>query len=200
AMQARGVKLLAALDNGAPVVVSNSPLTMPGDFKGKTVRVYDKPTGEIIRTLGGAPSTITVSDVYPALQRGTVSAALGGLEGAYGLREYEVAKYLLDTNGAFGLDVNGYVMNLHALTSLPSDLQKVVLDSAYEAGKTTNAAMIKSHVEELKKMADQGMKVTVLKPGTPEYGAFREALKSLAKSQASQFPPALVHQVTDQVR
>jgi TRAP-type C4-dicarboxylate transport system substrate-binding protein len=200
AMQARGVKLLAALDNGGPVVASNAPMTSPSDFKGKTIRVYDKPTGEIIRQLGGAPSTITVSDVYPALQRGTVSAALGGLEGAYGLREYEVAKYLLDTNGLFGLDVNGYVMNLHALTSLPANLQKVVLDSAYEAGKVTNAAMIKSHQEELKKMAAHGMNVTVLKAGTPEYAAFKKALEPLAKSQEAQYPAALVHDVTAQTK
>jgi TRAP-type C4-dicarboxylate transport system substrate-binding protein len=200
AMQARGVKLLVALDNGAPVVVSNSPLTSPDDFKGKTVRVYDKPTGEIMKALGAAPSTITVSDVYPALQRGTVSAALGGLEGAYGLREYEVAKYLLDTNGVFGLDVNAYVMNLHALTSLPPDLQKVVLESAYEAGKVTNAAMIESHQEELRKMAEHGMKVTVLKEGTPQYRAFKTALEPLAKSQESQFPAALVRDVLTRTR
>lgn len=200
AMQARGVKLLAVLDNGGPVVASNAPMTSPEAFKGKTIRVYDKPTGEIIRELGGAPSTITVSDVYPALQRGTVSAALGGLEGAYGLREYEVAKYLLDTNGLFGLDVNGYVMNLHALTSLPADLQKVVLDSAYEAANVTNAAMIKSHQEELKKMAEHGMKVTVLKQGMPEYDAFKKALEPLAKSQQSKYPAALVRDVVSQTQ
>jgi len=195
AMQVRGVKLLAALDNGSPVIVSNAPLTMPSDLRGKTVRVYDKPTAELVKALGGAPSTITVSDVYAALQRGTVSAALGGLEGAFGLREYEVSKYLLDANGLFGLDVNGYVMNLHALKSLPPDLQKVVLSAATQAGKVTNAAMIKSHVKELGEMRQHGMQVTVLKPGTREYLAFRNALASLSKSQEPQYPASLVHDI-----
>ncbi|MGH7684478.1 MAG: TRAP transporter substrate-binding protein, partial [Vulcanimicrobiaceae bacterium] len=38
AMQGRGVKLLCALDNGAPVVTSNVSMTKADDFKGKTVR------------------------------------------------------------------------------------------------------------------------------------------------------------------
>jgi TRAP-type C4-dicarboxylate transport system substrate-binding protein len=194
-MRKRGVKLLVALDNGSPIVVSNTPLTSPSAFRGKTVRVYDKPTGEIIRTLGGAPSTITVSDVYPALQRGTVMAALGGLEGAIGLKEYEVSKYLLDPNGLFGLLINGYVMNLHSFENLPEDLRKVVIEAANEAGRTANEAMIHAFQVQLKEMESHGMKVTVLKPGTPSYKAFQKALAPLARQDEKRFPPGIVQAV-----
>jgi TRAP-type C4-dicarboxylate transport system substrate-binding protein len=55
----------------------------------------------------------------------------GGLEGAIGLKKYAVAKYLLATNGIFGLLMTGYAMNKAALDRLPPDLQKVVLDSGH---------------------------------------------------------------------
>src|SRR3984957_19541879 len=71
-MASHGVRPLAALYNGPVVVVSKTPMKSPDDFKGKTVRVFDRLTAEIVQSLRGAPSTIEVADVYPALQRGTV--------------------------------------------------------------------------------------------------------------------------------
>lgn len=199
-MAKHGVRLLAALYNGPVVVVSKIPMTSPDDFKGKTVRVFDRLTAEIVQSLRGAPSTIEVADVYPALQRGTVQAAIGGLEGAIGLKEYEVGKDLLATNGVFGILLTGYVMNKASLEALPQDLQKVVLDSAYEASRQATKAMIESYEKELGQMAEHGMAVTRLTPDSPAYKQFSEALAPLAKTQESRFPDTLVRQVLDAQR
>jgi TRAP-type C4-dicarboxylate transport system substrate-binding protein len=196
-MAHHGVRLLAALYNGPVVVVSKTPMKSPDDFKGKTVRVFDRLTAEIVQSLRGAPSTIEVADVYPALQRGTVQAAIGGLEGAIGLKEYEVGKYLLATNGEFGLLLTGYVMNQKSLEALPADLQKVVLDSAYNASRHATQAMIASYEKELGQMQEHGMTVTTLKPDMSEYKQFSDALAPLAKTQEQRFPDALIRQVLD---
>jgi TRAP-type C4-dicarboxylate transport system substrate-binding protein len=199
-MASHGVRLLAMLYNGPVVVVSRTPLKSPADFRGKSVRVFDRLTAETVRTLHGSPSTIEVAAVYPALQRGAVQAAIGGLEGAIGLKEYEVAKYLLATNGVFGLLLTGYVMNKQALDSLPPDLQKVVLDSGYAASKVACQAMIAAYTKELEQMHEHGMTVLKLEPQSDAYKAFTEALAPLAKIQESRFPPALVKQVIDAQR
>ena len=196
-MAKHGTRLLAALYNGPVVVVSKAPFKSPDDFKGRTVRVFDKLTAEIVQALHGAASTIEVADVYPALQRGTVQAAIGGLEGAIGLKEYEVGKYLLATNGQFGLLLTGYVMNKGALDALPPDLQKIVLDSAHKASRIATVAMIAAYDKELSQMQQHGMTVTKLEPGSTEYKSFSESLAPLAKTQESRFPPQLVHQVLD---
>jgi TRAP-type transport system periplasmic protein len=200
AMAQHGVRVLAVLYNGPVVVASRAPMDAPADFRGKTVRVFDRLTAQIVQTLGGAPSTIEVADVYPALERGTVQAAIGGLEGAIGLKEYEVAKYLLATNGLFGLLMTGYVMNKSALDALPPDLQKIVLDAGHEAGRQASAAMIDAYAKELDQMRQHGMQVTLLQPGTPAYQAFATALSPLAEAQKKQFPPALVQQISDAQR
>lgn len=196
-MANHGVRLLAALYNGPVVVVSKNPLKTADDFKGKTVRVFDRLTAEIVQSLRGAPSTIEVADVYPALQRGAVQAAIGGLEGAIGLKEYEVGKYLLATNGQFGLLLTGYVMNKKSLDNLPPDLQKILLDSAYKASRLATTAMIAAYDKELQQMEEHGMTVTKLEPNTPAYKSFSDALASLAKTQEARFPPELVRQVLD---
>jgi TRAP-type transport system periplasmic protein len=199
-MAKHGARLLAALYNGPVVVVSKAPFKTPGDFKGKTVRVFDKLTAEIVQALHGAASTIEVADVYPALQRGTVQAAIGGLEGAIGLKEYEVGKYLLATNGQFGLLLTGYVMNKGALNALPPDLQKIVLDSAHKASRIATKVMIAAYDKELSEMQQHGMTVTKLAPGSADYKSFTQSLAPLAKTQESRFPPQLVHQVLDAQR
>lgn len=199
-MASHGVRLLAALYNGPVVVVSRTPMKSPDDFKGKTVRVFDRLTAEIVQSLHGAPSTIEVADVYPALQRGTVQAAIGGLEGAIGLKEYEVGKYLLATNGEFGLLLTGYVMNRKSLEALPADLQKVVLDSGYAASRHATQAMIASYTKELGQMQEHGMTVTTLLPDTAEYKQFSDALAALAKTQEDRFPKELIRRVLDAQR
>lgn len=199
-MSKSGVRLLATLYNGPVVVVSNSPMGTPAAFKGKTVRVFDRLTAQIVQTLGGAPSTIGVADVYPALQRGTVKAAIGGLEGAIGLKEYEVGKDLLATNGLFGILMTGYVMNKASLDALPASLQKVVLDAGYEAGRKASRAMVAAYGQELQQMHQHGMTVIELQPRTAPYEAFKHALEPLSRKQQAKFQPALVRQIIDAQR
>lgn len=189
---------LAVLDNGPPMVVSRDKLAAPKDFAGKSIRVYDKASSEIIHTLGGAPSTLSVSDVYPALQRGTVQAAIGGIQGVVGLKEYEIAKYLLDGNGVWGVGMTMYVMNSASFDELPPDLQKVVMDAGKSAEQTAEAALLAYFTKGLATVREHGMQVTELKPGTPEYKAFSDALAPLEKAQAAKLPPELVKLVGDE--
>ena len=191
-LRKRGVALLSVLDNGPPMVVSRNVMDAPGAFKGKAVRTYDKASSQVMQTLGSSPSTMPVSDVYPALQRGTVEAAIGGIQGAIGLKEYEVAKYLLDSNGVFGVGVTLYVMNGTALSTLPPDLQQVVLQAGREAEEKANKAIVISFAEDLVEMRAHGVQVTMLQPGTPAYQAFTDALAPLAKEQQSRLPADLM--------
>lgn len=196
-LRTHGVVLLAVLDNGPPMVVSRARMTTPADFKGKVIRTYDKATSELIHTLGGAPSTMPVSDVYPALQRGTVQAAIGGIQGISGLKEYEVTKYLLNGNGAFGVGVTLYVMNAAALDALPPDLQKVVIKAGEDAERVANTAIIASFTQDVQLLRKHGMQVTELQPGTPAYQAFINALAPLAKAEEGHYPAALIRTMLD---
>jgi TRAP-type C4-dicarboxylate transport system substrate-binding protein len=186
------VRLLAVLDNGPPMLVTRQNVQMPSDVKGKSIRTYDKASSEVVHALGGAPSTMPVSDVYAALQRGTVQGAVGGIQGAIGLKEYEVAKYLLNGNGVWGVGVTVYVMNGAALSGLPADLQKVMLDAGHTAEVETNKAIFDFIGKSMSEMRSHGMTVTELQPGSAPYKAFSDALAPLASAQLKGMPPALL--------
>ena len=190
-LRKRSVVLLSALDNGPPMVASRDKITSPKDFKGKAVRVFDKGSAEVIHTLGGAPSTMPVSDVYEALQHGTVQAAIGGIQGITGLKEYEVAKYLLDGNGVWGVGTTIYVMNGTAFNSLPADLQQVVVKAGAIAEKTTNEAIFAYFQKARETLRSHGMVMTVLQPGTPTYREFAQTLEPLSKKQEENVPAEL---------
>ena len=190
-LRQRGVVLLSALDNGPPMIVSKAKIASPADLKGNAVRVFDKGSAQIIDTLGGAPSTMPVNEVYSALQHGTVQAAIGGIQGIAGLKEYEVAKYVLDGNGVWGVGTTLYVMNAAALKGLPADLQQVVVRAGASAEKTTNEAIFAFFAKARETLRDHGMEMTVLQPGTPAYATFAKALEPLLKSQEEKVPAEL---------
>jgi TRAP-type C4-dicarboxylate transport system substrate-binding protein len=190
-LRKRNVVLLSALDNGPPMVVSRDKITSPKDFHGKSVRVFDKGSAEIINALGGAPSTMSVSEVYSALQHGTVQAAIGGIQGITGLKEYEVAKYILDGNGVWGVGTTIYVMNGSALEGLPPDLRQIVVSAAASAEKTTNEAIFAFFKKARETLRSHGMEFTVLQPGTRSYNTFAEALEPLLRKQEAGVPADL---------
>jgi TRAP-type C4-dicarboxylate transport system substrate-binding protein len=79
-------------------VISRKPVRSPADFKGLKIRVYGAADTEFVRALGMEPVAITFAEVYTALERGTVDAAMTGSYPAFAVKLYEVAKYIIDVN------------------------------------------------------------------------------------------------------
>jgi len=72
------------------------------DWKGTKVRIYGAETAELTKALGGAPVNIPFGEVYTALQRGVVEAAITSATNAEPMKFFEVTKYLnyWNINGA----------------------------------------------------------------------------------------------------
>jgi TRAP-type transport system periplasmic protein len=79
-------------------IISRKPIRSPADFKGLKIRVYGAADTDFVRALGMEPVAITLAEVYTALERGTVDAALTGSYPAFAIKLYEVAKYIVDVN------------------------------------------------------------------------------------------------------
>lgn len=192
-LEGQGAIMLAALDIGPPVVVSNFKVRKPSDLKGHTIRVYSRGTAQIVQTLGGAPTTIGVGEVYTALQRGTVDGAIGGLGGAVGLKYYEVAKNMFSPMGVLGSLVNGYVMNKKKFDSLPPDLQKVIIASANDARNHAQSQLISIYSKQLKQVRKAGKDVHALKPQGEEWKQWHKAIEPLIKKGEGEYPKQLVN-------
>lgn len=190
--EAQGAVALAIFDIGPMIFSTTFPMQTPSQLAGKRIRAVSKGTAETLQALGASPVTMSVGDVYSALKLGTIDGAIGGLQGAYGLKHYEVARNVLATNGVIGTFIHGYVMNKRKFDSLPKDLQDILTTDALKVRNETQDALIKSYPEYLQKMEQGGAKVTRLKKGGPLWNQWTAKLAGLKKKDEQRYSPELV--------
>ena len=191
-LKAQGAIILSLFDIGPAVIAGDFKIRRPKDMKGHTIRVYSKGSAEVIQQLGGAPAKLGVGEVYTALQRHTVDAAMGGLGGAVGLKYYEVGKHVFAPMGAIGTLIHAYVMNKDKFNSLPPHLQKIILQSARDARNIDQQYLIDTYKSQLHIIKAYGDDLYVLKHGTKQWKAWTNALKPLAQKDEKSYPDALV--------
>jgi C4-dicarboxylate-binding protein DctP len=76
------------------------PIVTPADMKDKKVRVFGKTLGEFVKSVGGAPASISGSEQILAYQRGTVDAGMTGVTAVDARKLYQMMDYLTVTNHA----------------------------------------------------------------------------------------------------
>ena len=107
---------------------SKKPLRKLEDFKGLKTRVHSVALSSLVAGLGGEPLTIAFAETYTALERGTLDAAISGTKPGYGLRWYEVSKYLV---GPIAMRPHvALAINKNAWKRLPVDIQQILKEEA----------------------------------------------------------------------
>jgi TRAP-type transport system periplasmic protein len=187
-----GVQLLCLFDIGPTVIVSKTPIHDPADIRGKVVRSLSKGSAQVLQAVGASPIVLNVGDVYSALQRGTIDAAMNGIQGAVGLKYSEVSGYVFLPNGVMGTLVSGYAMNRKKLMSLPPELQNVVTSAAIEVRNAAQKQMITGYPGYLKELEKGGMKPFVLQRDSTEWKAWSDALDDFRKSVAKDYSPEVL--------
>lgn len=91
----RGLHGLTYFDAGArSFYMVHSPVTAPGDLRGKKVRVLPNDTSiAAVSAMGGSPTPIPWGELYTALQQGMVDGAENNIPSFWTSRHYEVAKH-----------------------------------------------------------------------------------------------------------
>jgi TRAP-type C4-dicarboxylate transport system substrate-binding protein len=113
---------------GPSSILTKKPVTKLADLSGLKIRVLASPFQlELIRRMGGNPIAMTLADVLPGLQQGTIDATLTTMTIYTTMKYYDVAKFVIDTQQPY---VNSIaMMSKKWMDTLPADLQKVVRDS-----------------------------------------------------------------------
>jgi TRAP-type transport system periplasmic protein len=107
---------------------SKRPLRKLEDFKGLKTRVHSVALSSLVAGLGGEPLTIAFAETYTALERGTLDAAISGTKPGYGLRWYEVSKYLV---GPISMRPHvALAINKNTWKRLPADIQAILKEEA----------------------------------------------------------------------
>jgi TRAP-type C4-dicarboxylate transport system substrate-binding protein len=113
-------------------LISTKPIRKIEDLKGLRVRTFGKISPKMFKDLGAVPVTMTVSESYEALQRGSVDAVYFSWTIMKIYKLHEVAKYLSDIN--FGANICYFTyINLDVWNSWPQNLKDLFNQVATEA-------------------------------------------------------------------
>lgn len=106
-------------------LITKHPIRTMADLKGYKIRVHNNELLGMMKAAGANPIFLPMAETYPALQRGVVDGAVSSLEGIYGNKLNEVAKYV--SNWPLGLGSYIWVANKQSWNALPRDLQEKTL-------------------------------------------------------------------------
>ena len=119
---------------GPSTIISKKELKRLADVKGMKIRVLASPFQlELIRRMDASPVAMTLADVLPGLQQGTIDGSLSSMTVYTTMQYHDAAKYVLETDQPY---INSIVvMSKRWLATLPPDLQKVIHDNGAKVSK-----------------------------------------------------------------
>lgn len=151
-----GMKGLAFWEIGfRSVTTKDRPIRTPDDLKGLRIRTTPNPAHvEAFKLLGAVPTPLPFTEVYLALETGTVDGQENPLGTIRAARFYEVQDHLTLSRHAYTVSI--VAMNQGKWDALSPDQQKIILDAAAEAQK---------HQRELNREIDQTAMKTIREAG-----------------------------------
>ena len=133
ALEPRGIKLLGYMENGIRHMTNNvRPIKSPADMKDLKIRVQtNKIHIEMIKALGASPTPMDLSELYSAMQQGTVDGQENPSAHIYTKRFFEVQKYASLTAHAYAPEP--VLISMITWKKLTPKQQKAVQDAANES-------------------------------------------------------------------
>src|SRR5215472_2660464 len=111
---------------GPAAFAMRAPFRTLADFRGKKIRVLASPfQTEQIARLGGTGVPLTLGDVLPALQQGTIDGTFSAIPVFTTLQYQGAAKYMTETGQAYIFSIA--MVSKRWFDGLPADLQGLVL-------------------------------------------------------------------------
>jgi len=165
---------------------TRTPVRHLADLKGKKIRVLASPMqNEQITRLGGTPVALTLGDVLPALQQGTIDGAVSTVPVFAAFNYYDAAKYMTETEHSYVFSVAE--ISKKWLESLPPDLQKIIIDEGAKMGEAITPWQFDFYDRGRKIWVDKGGELIKLPPD--EQAAMLEKLGSVGEDVSKARPP-----------
>ena len=151
------VKLLALFSFAGTALNTNEPITSLATLKGMKVAVSGRTMADVMTALGATPITLTPTEYFQGLQRGTVRAAAISMGAAEEFKLDEVTTHHLIV--PLGNAPGFVIMNKAAYAALPEALQKLLDQhsgaSLSEKMGVANDVFQRNAIEHIKSRAGQ---------------------------------------------
>lgn len=136
-------------------ILSRTPIRHVADIKGKKLRIFASDFQSVaLQRLGATPVAMSLGDVMPAIQQGTIDGTIAGIQVYNGMHFYDAAKYITMTHQpAIFLIAE---VNRKWYESLPKDLQELVDSDGAKAAIAMRPLAIDIVTRGLKGWTDHG--------------------------------------------
>lgn len=161
AMDKGKVHIVGIQRRGSRMLTAKKEIRTPDDLKGVKLRVPEIPDWVTVwKEMGALPTVVAWPEVFGALQTGVVDAQENPLYLIYTTKLYEVQSHVMLTAHVHACF--HWLMSDKVLSSLPKDLQEIVLNSAKEAAAYGDKITKEQEEDFKKKLAEKGMKVVAV--------------------------------------
>ncbi len=172
---------------GPSSILTRKPVKTLADMKGMKIRVLASPFQlELIRRMDMSPIAMTLADVLPGLQQGTIDGTLTTMT-IYTTMRYEGAGKTVVKNDQPYVNSIG-VMSKRWMDGLPPDLQKVVRDSGTKVTAEITPFVKEFFNEQIKVWGTRGGEIIDLPKA--EYDAMSQKISTIG-DDLSKSKPAL---------
>ena len=166
------------------VMFSKKAVKNIDDMKGMRIRVSGEGASKMVKAIGGHPTFIPAVDTYSGLERGTVDAAIAGVEWGKRYAFYEIVPQVIETNVFFG---QGFInISLSALRRMSEGDRKVFLEVGRRVSIEFGDAMKKEREDYKKFMMEKGVNFLPFPMAEKEKWANLPEVKSLSKAWIEQ--------------
>ena len=193
-IEKKNVKVLGYGENGFRQLTNNvRAVRSPADMK--QLKIRTPPIAmyvDLFKLFGADPTVMSFSEVFTALQQGTIDGQENPLDTINSAKIQEVQKYLTAWDYSYDIIILG--MNKKLFDGMPADLQKIVQDAAVEACDYQKQINRERNAQYLEAFAKGGMTIDYL---TPEA---REEFKKATQSVYDTYEPIRGKELIDSFR
>jgi TRAP-type transport system periplasmic protein len=151
----KGIHGVALFVSQPSSIISRTPIRHLADIKGKKLRVLAADMQqEMLKRLGASPIAMTLGDVLPALQQGTIDGAVLATTVDATMKMYDAAKYITETGQP--IIFSEAFVSKKWYDSLPPDLQKVIDTDAAKAATEVEPWVADFYEKERKLWSEHG--------------------------------------------
>jgi TRAP-type mannitol/chloroaromatic compound transport system substrate-binding protein len=176
------------IQHDANIIHSKKPVNSVDDFKGMKIRVPGGMVAEVFQKFGVSTVSLPGSDIFPALEKGTIDAAdYVGPAVNWDLGFGQVTKYVLfGPPGTMSIyqpvDLMDLTVNLRAWDRLGEKMQAFLEEQVYAYSLRHYVSIQKRNMEAMTKFIESGSVVSRL--GTDDVAKFRQAALPIWKKWA----------------
>ena len=126
-LEAKGVKIVTWIWQAGGTVSRNVPVVSPDDVKGLKIRGGSREMDLMLKQAGGIISSVPSNEIYPAMQTGSLDAAITSSTSLISFRLEEISKALTTGRGkSFWSMFEPLLMSKVIFDALPADQQKAI--------------------------------------------------------------------------